>query len=214
MRSSWEVAYQSQLTFHLYIFHLYVKVLAAVLKLCLESPIFLILRRIAIVKNLFIASAALALIPACPVLAADLPAKTYTKAPVYVPPPVYNWTGFYVGGHICGAWSDLGSTEIAPGTGAFPAGTVFSKNNLSGFLGGVQGGFNWQANNPFVVGIEGEYSWADVSGTATTVSTAPGFAGLYQVNVVVPATVTPGAIVPVAISTSVAFLDQVTIAIQ
>ncbi len=29
-------------------------------------------------------------------LAADLPVRTYTKAPVYVDPG-YNWTGFYVG---------------------------------------------------------------------------------------------------------------------
>ena len=37
--------------------------------------------------------------------AADLPARTYTKAP----PPmvaVYNWTGFYVGGHIGGTWTN------------------------------------------------------------------------------------------------------------
>lgn len=44
-------------------------------------------------------------------------------------------------------------------------GTVFSKNNLSGVLGGVQAGYNWQANNNFVLGVEGEYSCADLSGT-------------------------------------------------
>ena len=119
-------------------------------------------------KIIVVAGAALALISAVPALAADLPAATYAKTPVYVPPSVYNWTGFYVGGHIGGAWTSQSSTELAPGTPAFPVGTAFSKNNLSGFLGGVQGGFNWQGNNPFVVGIEGEYSWADVSGTATT----------------------------------------------
>lgn len=120
-------------------------------------------------KKLLLAGAALALFSQS-ALAADLPAATYSKAPVYVA-PVYNWTGFYIGGNIGGGWSDLGSTEIAPGTPAFPIGTVFSKNNLSGFLGGVQGGYNWQVSN-IVVGIEGEYSWADVSGTATTVGLA------------------------------------------
>ncbi|HBK05853.1 MAG TPA: porin family protein, partial [Acetobacteraceae bacterium] len=30
--------------------------------------------------------------------AADLPARTYTKAPVYVE-PAFNWSGFYVGGN-------------------------------------------------------------------------------------------------------------------
>lgn len=128
-------------------------------------------------KIIVVAGAALALISAVPALAADLPARTYAKTPVYVPPPIYNWTGFYVGGHVGGAWTSQSSTELAPGTPAFPTGTAFSKNNLSGFLGGVQGGFNWQGASPFVVGIEGEYSWADVSGTATTTSVAPGLAG-------------------------------------
>jgi uncharacterized protein (TIGR03437 family) len=56
-----------------------------------------------------------------------------------------------------------------------------------------------------------------IDNTASTVSyqgLAPGFAGLYQVNVTVPATVNPGPAVPVAISTNVAFLDQVIIPIQ
>jgi uncharacterized protein (TIGR03437 family) len=43
---------------------------------------------------------------------------------------------------------------------------------------------------------------------------APGFAGLYQLNVVVPATATQGPAVPVAIQTNAAYLDQVTIAIH
>src|SRR5258708_8525507 len=35
-----------------------------------------------------------------PALAADLAARpAYTKAPAYVQ-PIYNWTGFYIGGHI------------------------------------------------------------------------------------------------------------------
>jgi outer membrane immunogenic protein len=126
-------------------------------------------------KKILLTGAALALISANPAFAADLPAKTYTKAPVYAA-PVYNWTGFYVGGHVGGGWADLGSTEIAPGTAAFPIGTVFSKTNMSGFLGGVQGGYNWQTSN-IVLGIEGEYTWADISGTESTVSTAGRFAG-------------------------------------
>ena len=37
-------------------------------------------------------------------LAADLPARTYTKAPM-MPEPVYNWTGFYIfGGAGGGVW--------------------------------------------------------------------------------------------------------------
>ncbi len=103
--------------------------------------------------------------------AADMP----TKAPVYAPIAMYNWTGFYIGGHIGGGWADERSTELAPGTVSFPVGTVFAAHNLSGFLGGVQGGFNWQASNNFVLGVEGDYSWEDLKGTATTVSIVNGF---------------------------------------
>jgi uncharacterized protein (TIGR03437 family) len=54
----------------------------------------------------------------------------------------------------------------------------------------------------------------NISGTIGYQGLAPGFAGLYQINVTIPTTVAPGPVVPVAIQTSVAFLDQVTIAIQ
>ena len=56
---------------------------------------------------------------AAPALAADM-APAYTKAPSMAPIEVYNSTGFYIGGHIGGGWGDENSTEIAPGTAAFP----------------------------------------------------------------------------------------------
>ena len=43
---------------------------------------------------------AIALISATSIAsAADLPARTYTKAPV-MPVQVFNWTGFYIGGFV------------------------------------------------------------------------------------------------------------------
>ena len=128
-------------------------------------------------RKLLLAGAALALFAAAPALAADLPAQAVpAKAPVYIPPPVYNWNGFYVGGHVGGGWSSQQATELAPGVAAFPTGTIFNKNNMSGFLGGVQGGFNWQVSN-VVFGIEGEYSWANVNGSVTTQSVVPASPG-------------------------------------
>ena len=119
-------------------------------------------------------------------VAADL-APAPAPAPVYrapvVAPPLYNWSGFYIGAHVGGGWAGKQSTEIAPGTAAFPVGTVFTKNNLSGVLGGVQGGFNWQVSS-FVVGVEGEYSWADINGSATTNSVVlPAFSSTVTANV-------------------------------
>ena len=84
-----------------------------------------------------------------PALAADLGARpSYTKAPAYAA-PIYNWTGFYIGGHIGGAFSsDNNFSGLATG------------NNSNGrFLGGLQGGADYQFAPNWVLGIEGQYSW-------------------------------------------------------
>ena len=81
---------------------------------------------------------------AAPALAADLPARTYTKAPVYTAPAVvYNWTGFYIGGHVGGAFAGNNSLQGSDGR----------------FYGGVQGGFDYQFANNWVLGAEAQYSW-------------------------------------------------------
>jgi outer membrane immunogenic protein len=95
--------------------------------------------------------------------AADLP----TKAPIYKAPAMaaYNWTGFYVGGQIGGGWRSEQATVVT-GTGAFPPGYVGNTVNESGVLGGGYAGFNYQINQ-FVVGIDGDYSWAGLNGSTT-----------------------------------------------
>ena len=41
-----------------------------------------------------------------------MPARTYTKAPAYTAPEVvYNWTGFYIGGHVGGAFAGNNSLQ-------------------------------------------------------------------------------------------------------
>jgi outer membrane immunogenic protein len=85
-------------------------------------------------------------------MAADLPVRV---APPTVPPvayvsPVYNWSGFYVGGHLGGGFAD--SSWSDPFTGA---NDTFNK---LGFLGGGQVGANLQFN-ALVLGVEGDFSW-------------------------------------------------------
>jgi len=88
--------------------------------------------------------------------AADLPMKA-APAPVAVG---YDWSGIYFGGHIGGGWSN---NEIAdPGLGI--VGVILSvpitqTAKGSGFLGGVQGGYDWQLSPSWVIGVEGQYSW-------------------------------------------------------
>src|SRR5580765_7619808 len=90
---------------------------------------------------------------AAPAIAADLP----LKAPPLPPPPVFSWTGFYIGANIGGKWANVGH-EV---TGA---GTTFTFNNdtASSFIGGGQIGYNWQTG-AWVFGIEGDIDAQDFS---------------------------------------------------
>jgi len=90
-------------------------------------------------------------------------ASMATKAPVA--PPVYNWTGCYVGVNAGGgAGSSDFNTSVGPGTylGAADAATVSQdasgSHNNSSVLGGGQAGCNWQAGT-VVIGLEGDYDY-------------------------------------------------------
>jgi outer membrane immunogenic protein len=98
------------------------------------------------------------LVGATSAFAADLPARTYIKAPIMVDRG-YNWTGFYVGGNIGYSWgrsSDTSSLTNGAGTTLF---TSPGGSNLDGVVGGGQLGYNWQVQN-WVWGFE-----ADIQGT-------------------------------------------------
>jgi outer membrane immunogenic protein len=106
--------------------------------------------------------------------AADLGARPIGKAPI-IAPPVFNWTGFYVGVGLGGRWteSDWTTTCLAPvfsGTATCPNdvfGTRIATENpaafdTSGFRVSGYAGFNWQFAN-WVLGVEGDFGWADNS---------------------------------------------------
>lgn len=105
--------------------------------------------------------------------AADL-APRYTKAPPVVA-PVYNWTGFYIGANVGGAWSDLDpttSTVFSP-TGYFAASSIPAiavvgdqHINRSNFTGGLTAGYNWQVST-LVAGVEADFNYFGVKGSAT-----------------------------------------------
>jgi outer membrane immunogenic protein len=98
-------------------------------------------------------------------LAADLPqpAPPPPQAPaVYVPvaPPVYNWSGIYVG--INGGWG-IGTAKWTP----VSTGTSNSVSTSGGLIGGTLG-FNYQMN-ALVLGVEGDFDWSGInSSTAST----------------------------------------------
>jgi len=94
--------------------------------------------------------------------AADLPARTYTKAPAMVT-PIYDWTGFYLGLNGGGASSHecLTITNVA-GAAVFP--NSEGCHNATGGMVGGQVGYRWQAAN-WVFGIEAQGDWADLTGS-------------------------------------------------
>jgi outer membrane immunogenic protein len=99
--------------------------------------------------------------------AADMP----VKAPPYVPPPAFSWTGCYIGGNLGGKWEAHrdGSVTI-PGVAGLPTSTfVFddgSSNNNGSFVGGGQVGCNYQTGH-FVFGIEGDFDWSHLTDSVT-----------------------------------------------
>src|SRR5262245_2488451 len=97
--------------------------------------------------NVSFLSASLALATAlCPSLAF---ADGYSRpGSAYATPPT--WTGFYVGAHLGGAWSDVEWTNVTLNGERVT-------NDSSGFFGGAQMGYNQQFGN-FVVGVEATLS--------------------------------------------------------
>jgi outer membrane immunogenic protein len=104
-------------------------------------------------KKILLATVALVTLGATvPALAADLGARhTYTKAPAYAASPIYNWTGFYIGGHVGGAFGG-DNNILAPG---------FGSGNNGKFMGGVQAGYDTQFAPNWVAGLEANYSFLD-----------------------------------------------------
>jgi outer membrane immunogenic protein len=90
--------------------------------------------------------------------AADLPIarRPEAVAPVTYAPPVYNWTGFYVGGNIGGGFANSSWSDPFGG-----GNNTFSKD---GFIGGGQIGYNAQYNW-LVLGVEGDFDWTGLNGS-------------------------------------------------
>jgi outer membrane immunogenic protein len=91
--------------------------------------------------------------------AADLPD---TKgAPLYAPqPPVFSWTGAYVGGQVGYAWGTTTTNSFVTGTNVSLGGP---SHDDSGVVGGGHVGYNYQINQ-FILGVEGDVNGADYTG--------------------------------------------------
>src|SRR3954462_15633317 len=88
-------------------------------------------------------------------LAADMSRPVYKAPPAGALPVAYDWTGFYVGGHLGYGWA---KKDWSDSFGLFDV-----SSRSSGFLGGGQAGFNYQIGQ-FVLGAEGDFSWTGING--------------------------------------------------
>jgi outer membrane immunogenic protein len=125
-------------------------------------------------KKLFLGSVALVALGlgATAAFAADRPVPAYAPPPP--PVPVYTWTGCYIGGSA--GWGSGTSNHTTVGDSVLtstlggrtaisaPAGSDIAGDlNLTGFIGGFQGGCNYQVGI-WVFGIEGDGSATNKEG--------------------------------------------------
>lgn len=96
-------------------------------------------------------------------VAGDVPPNLPVKAPVaYVTkapqapirPDIYNWTGFYVGGHF-----GYGDAGFGPGTHPLPLQGAFLPHSPTGLIGGFQMGYNRELANHLILGVEADTSF-------------------------------------------------------
>ena len=113
-------------------------------------------------KRALLVGASLLAMGTAPALAADLPAKVYTKAPAMVA-PIYNWGGFYIGlngggasSHECYTITSVAGAPVNPSSEGC--------HNATGGMVGGQVGYRWQMTN-WVFGVEAQGDWANLKGS-------------------------------------------------
>ncbi|MDQ0509507.1 outer membrane protein [Ancylobacter amanitiformis] len=129
------------------------------------------------IKAILLGSAAVVAL-AVPSFAADL-AYPVKAAPMVYAPPVFTWTGFYLGGNFGYGWGEssapwrdylnykyLGWDQNSYGGAADP----------EGWFGGFQFGYNYQFANNVVLGAEADFQFGSITGNLDYfgVRTSPG----------------------------------------
>ena len=94
-------------------------------------------------------------------MAADLPARTYAKAPV-APVMTYNWTGCYIGGNVGGGWAKTGQVDVNNVNGTAPRANDYGSSEGRAFIGGVQTGCDYQFAERWVVGVQGMFDFGNI----------------------------------------------------
>jgi outer membrane immunogenic protein len=106
-------------------------------------------------------------------MAADLPPPMAPppRAPAaYIPAPIplYNWSGFYIGGNLGAAWNSGGSVSDTFGS------TFTGSGQTTKFTGGGQVGVNYEFWGGVVVGAEAMFNWLPNTTNTINVVEGPG----------------------------------------
>jgi outer membrane immunogenic protein len=101
------------------------------------------------------------------------PAETVSMPNTPAPPPpssTYSWKGAYIGGHFGYGWGRANTSFAGLPTAAqfINLAPTTLKPDPRGFIGGGQGGYNWQIGR-FVAGVEAAFSGSRMKGTAVLV---------------------------------------------
>jgi outer membrane immunogenic protein len=147
----------------------------------------------------FILAASILTLCSAPGFAADLAPRMETKAPAFVDLG-YDWSGFYIGGNAGYSWgrvrtdgtltgtqnvsvfrtagptliSSVNSASVLPLTG---------RNNMDGFIGGGQAGYNWQRDQ-WLLGVEADFQGSNerASGGVCTTAGCPVGSTVFTAN--------------------------------
>jgi outer membrane immunogenic protein len=137
-------------------------------------------------KRLGLLVGLIGLAAATPTFAADMAARTYTKAPPKIA-AVYNWTGFYIGANagygssrMCGAPQTVAGNGVVVVVAGLP-GFNTTCGNANGALAGGQFGYRWQTS-AWVFGIEAQGDWANLKGTVANATLPALFSTTGKVN--------------------------------
>jgi outer membrane immunogenic protein len=125
-----------------------------------------------VMKTRIMAIAAMAALTGSQATAADMP----LKAPP--PPPVWSWTGCYVGGNVGGKEGSFHESDFTPAATGFGTTTLAGTDYLpnasgSSIAGGGQIGCRWEAPQHWVVGLEGDFDGTNVNATQTITTAIP-----------------------------------------
>jgi outer membrane immunogenic protein len=97
-------------------------------------------------------------VSAASAMAADLPARAYTKAPAFV--EANNWSGIYIGGQVGYDWA-VNRYTYNDGNGLIEDFNEPNGSHSGSVAGGGKVGIQGQWSN-FILGLEGNYTWTGV----------------------------------------------------